>query len=125
MCCNIFHVACNVTSGVALQRYVTSGVACGVTSRDGRSSLIECGALTALARAEPAVDAVGAVGELVHAVIERDEDGGARAVERNHRGLLVAAGRAQNARLWGAGADASFARGDCMAAALKSWGSDG
>ena len=53
--------------------------------------------LDTVARAEPAVDTVGAVGELVDAVVERDEDGGARPVQSDERRDLVAAGGAEDA----------------------------
>mmetsp|Transcript_26555 Transcript_26555/g.85148 ORF Transcript_26555/g.85148 Transcript_26555/m.85148 type:complete len:245 (-) Transcript_26555:6-740(-) len=55
--------------------------------------------LNPVTRAQPAVDAVCAVSELVDAVVEGDKDGGARPVQRHEGRLLVAACRAEDARL--------------------------
>mmetsp|Transcript_5355 Transcript_5355/g.16214 ORF Transcript_5355/g.16214 Transcript_5355/m.16214 type:complete len:390 (-) Transcript_5355:140-1309(-) len=60
------------------------------------------GNLDALPRADPVGDFLlldrCAVGELVDAIVESDEDGSARPVEGDNRGDLVAAGRADEAR---------------------------
>merc|ERR1719401_1805287 len=50
-------------------------------------------------RTNPPVDSLRLVCELIHAVVEADEYGGARPIERHHRGHLIAARRSDDARL--------------------------